>query len=110
MIRSPIQRKTPLRVTDSHRTRRLGCPVAARVHCVGQGARMHSKQDGSQWHGVSGMNIIDHGEHDLIPYELGSWLPTSGKVRDCIELMTGRELTQMVQEPGTGWVVTREQA
>jgi hypothetical protein len=56
------------------------------------------------------MNIIDHGEHDLIPYELGSWLPTAGKVRECIESMTGRELTQMVQEPGTGWVVTREQA
>lgn len=41
------------------------------------------------------MNIIDHGQDDPLPFELGAWQPVADKVREHIEAATGRELTEI---------------
>lgn len=39
--------------------------------------------------------ISDNGENDPIPFDLGSWLPVAGKVREHLEETMERVLTQV---------------
>lgn len=39
--------------------------------------------------------IHDTGEHDPIPFELGSWKPVAEKAREAIEAALQRELTDV---------------
>lgn len=49
------------------------------------------------------MNIHDCGENDPIPFELGSWKGVADKVRDNIELRTGREITHFFSDQSRGY-------
>ena len=40
-------------------------------------------------------SIHDHGEHDPIPFDLGSWAPVADAVRRELEAQTGRTLTDV---------------
>lgn len=42
-----------------------------------------------------GMNIHDHGQHDPIEFDLGSWSHVARKAKECIESEMGRELTNV---------------
>lgn len=41
------------------------------------------------------MNIHDHGQHDPIEFDLGSWSHVARKAKECIEFEMGRELTNV---------------